>query len=89
MTNESTSFTRIQHRLFNGTIETLFSNDKLNADLTHRTEINLQKIGRVYIIKIEPIREHSAGVYTCEDDISLNNKNEHSTNITLHVLGID
>jgi hypothetical protein len=53
-----------------------------------RNEIHIDKHKTHYEIKINPIRKESAGVYTCEDDVSLINKNGHSSNITLHVIGI-
>ena len=87
--NETSGFTRIQHRLPNGTVETLLSNNKMNADLSSKSEMHIQKMSNVYIVKIEPVRLHSAGVYTCEDDISINNKAvSRISNITLHVIGM-
>ncbi len=85
--NETSGFTRIQHRLPNGSIETLLSNNKLNAELSRKSELHIEKINNVYIVKIEPVRLHSAGMYICEDDISSNNKASHNSNITLHVIG--
>jgi hypothetical protein len=71
--------------LLNGTVETLLSNEHLNK--AHNTgEIHLEKHGHEYIIKIGPIQEHSAGLYSCEDDISLHNVNGHLSTITLHVI---
>ncbi len=86
LTNETSKFTRIQHTLPNKTIETLLSNDYLNADF-QRTEIHIFKFGHVYVLRIEPVRMHSAGLYTCEDDVSIHNKLNHLSSINVHVVG--
>ncbi len=86
LTNESSKFTRIQHKQLNGSIETLLSNDYLNTAYRN-SEIKVQKTGNFYIVKIDPVRLHSAGLYTCEDNVSLQNLNNHVANITLHVIG--
>ena len=85
VTNETSKFTRLQHRLTNGSVETLLSNDYLNADY-QRTELHVFKFDHIYVIRIEPVRFHSAGVYSCEDDLSIQNKNTHIANISLHVI---
>lgn len=84
VTNETSKFTRIQHRLPNGTIETLLSNEYLNNDY-NRTEIHVEKYDHFYLIRINPVKLHSAGVYVCEDDISQQDKITHNANITVHV----
>lgn len=86
ITNETSSFTRIIHKLENGTIETLLSNNHFNA-FYQRSELNIVKFDNVYIIRINPITFHSAGIYTCEDNISAKNHIHHLANITIHVLG--
>ena len=85
--NETSGFTRIQHRLPNGSVETLLSNNKMNTDLSSKSELHIQKISNVYIVKIEPVRLHSAGTYICQDDMSSNNKASQTSNITVHVIG--
>ena len=85
LTNETSKFTRIQHILPNKTVETLLSNDYLNADF-QRTEMHIFKFGHVYVLRIEPIRMHSAGLYSCEDDVSIHNKLNHLSFINVHVV---
>ena len=86
VTNETSKFTRIQHILPNSTVETLLSNDYLNADF-QRTEMHIFKFGHVYVLRIEPVRLHSAGLYSCEDDVSIHNKLNHISSINVHVVG--
>ena len=85
-THQASKFTRIQHHQENGTIETLLSNDYLNNEYKN-SEIHIKKVGFFYIVVIQPVRIHSGGRYTCEDDVSLMNKTNHIANITLHVIG--
>ena len=40
------------------------------------------------MIKIDPVRLHSAGTYICEDDVSMHNLPNHISNVTVHVIGI-
>lgn len=86
-TNDSSKFTRIQHHQLNGTIETLLSNDYLNSKYKN-SEIHVAKVKQYYIVRIDPVRLHTAGVYTCEDNVSLQNKNNHIANITVHVIPV-
>ncbi len=86
MSNETSKFTRIQHRQLNGTVETLLSNEYLNSQYKN-SEIHVSKNNNFYIIRIDPVRAHSAGVYSCEDNVSLQNMKNHMANITLHVIG--
>lgn len=74
------------HKLENGTVETLLSNDHYNSYF-QRSEIHILKYDHVYIIRIDPVKNHSAGVYSCEEDISSKEYNKHVANITLHVIG--
>lgn len=85
-TNDSSKFTRIQHRQLNGSVETLLSNDYLNTAYKN-SEIHVQETGNFYIVRIDPVRLHSAGLYTCEDNVSLQNLSDHVANISLHVIG--
>lgn len=87
ITNETSTFSRIQHRLENGTVETLLSNDHLNTHF-QRSEIQVAKYDHVYIIKIDPVKYHSAGVYSCEDDVSSKDNYNNKGNITIHIAGI-
>lgn len=66
-------------------METLLSNDHFNSNF-QRTEIHIVKYDHSYIIRIEPVKLHSAGVYSCEDDVSQKNIFNHMTNITVHVI---
>ncbi|CAF0801863.1 unnamed protein product, partial [Brachionus calyciflorus] len=84
-TNETSRFTRISHQLDNGTVETLLSNDHFNIQY-QRSEIHIVKYNNIYIIRIDPVKYHSAGVYTCEDDVSAQNHQNHVANVTLRVL---
>ena len=88
VSNETSKFTRIRHTLTNGSVETLLSNEYLNTNY-RRSEVHVEKYGHTYIIRIDPIKLHSAGMYTCEDDISQHDKLTHNTNITLHVISIN
>ncbi len=88
VTNETSKFTRIQHQLPNGTIETLLSNEVVNTDLSRRTEIRVDQYDHIYAIRINPVKLHSAGIYICEDDVSQSLKITHNANITVHVIGI-
>lgn len=54
----------------------------------NRTEIHIERHNNIYVIKIDPIRHSSAGVYACEDDVSAINMNNHIANVTLFVLGL-
>lgn len=84
MTNETSTFSRIQHTLENGTVETLLSNNHLNAHF-QRSEIQVLKHDNIYVIRIDPVRPHSAGVYSCEDDVSASKRT--AANITIHLAG--
>ncbi|RNA09781.1 hypothetical protein BpHYR1_011464 [Brachionus plicatilis] len=84
-TNETSSFTRIVHKLENGTIETLLSNDHFNA-IFQKNEIHIVKFDHVYIIRINPVTYHSAGIYSCEDNISAKSHIHHVAKIIIHVL---
>ena len=83
--NASSKFTRIQHILPNGTVETLLSNDYLNTKYL-ASEIRIDKIKSVYVIRIDPIMPHSGGVYSCQDDVSHQNRTHHTTNMTINVI---
>lgn len=84
--NETTKFTRINHVLMNGTVVTLLSNNDLNENQLNNTEIKLIKRESYYKIKIYPVQFESAGVYTCEDDISRTDQRGHYSNFTLNVI---
>lgn len=86
ITNETSSFTRIIHKLENGTIETLLSNNHFN-EFFQRSELHIVRFDNVYIIRIDPITFHSAGIYSCEDNISVKNHIHHLASISIHVLG--
>ncbi len=58
-----------------------------------KSEIHIEKLDRIYIIRIDPVKLHSAGVYTCEDDVSIKTTNGISSamsksNLTMHVIGV-
>jgi len=84
VTNETSKFNRIQHKLPNGTIETLLSNDHVNTNY-QRTEMRVEKFNNVYSIRIDPVKYHSAGLYICEDDISIENRRNHMASIMVRV----
>ena len=71
----------------NGTVITLLSNNDLNEEQLNHTEIKLLKLNSYYKIKIYPVHLESAGVYTCEDDLSRTDQTGHNSNITLNVVG--
>lgn len=84
--NDTSKFTRIRHELFNGTSQTLLSNDVINAQETSNSHIHVEKFNHIYVIKIDPIKRESAGIYICEDDISISDKRGHEANVTLYVI---
>ncbi len=83
-TNETSMFNRVKHTLENGTDEILLSNEHINPNF-ERSEIQISKRDHVYIVKISPIQFHSAGLYTCEDDVTSPNVNAHRGHVRLHV----
>jgi hypothetical protein len=85
VTNDTSKFNRISHHLANGTVQTLVSNEVLN-DEYRNSELHIEKHEDIYLIRIDPIMQRSAGVYICEDDMSQSHVNGHATNITLHVI---
>jgi hypothetical protein len=82
--NDTSKFTRIRHELFNGTSQILLSNDVVNTQEASSDHIHVEKFNHIYVIKLNPIKHESAGVYICEDDIS--NKRGYVANVTLYVI---
>ena len=82
--NETAVFNRIKHTLENGTEEILLSNDHVNRNF-ERNEIQILKLDHAFIVKIAPVKIHSAGLYTCEDDVSAKNASGHVASIRIHV----
>ena len=87
ITNSTSTFNRVEHVLENGTREMLISNEHINNQF-NRSEVHVIREGQTNILKISPVRVHSAGVYTCEDDVSSPDHNKHLASVRVHVNGI-